>query len=187
MFKTYEPRGERSSHCSLEACPWAAAFLSTQLASTVGQAIVPAGGLSARPEFLRHRVRQTSFREAREIPCVARRRAGKPACSQVWLPHERAKAQRGAQARTAQHTSTRVVARASAQCHLVFAKVGLGVNGGADPWSARDALVPLFLRSIRCLPKSKGRPHRQPAITYLLAAIPGLILMGDGDEHSGAS
>ena len=41
---------------------------------------------------------------------------------------------------------------------LSFAKLGLGVNGGADPWSARDALVPLFLRRIRCLPPSKSRP-----------------------------
>src|ERR1022692_142406 len=31
-------------------------------------------------------------------------------------------------------------------------------KGGADPWSARDALVPPPHRRIRCLPSRKGRP-----------------------------
>src|SRR5277367_514773 len=41
------------------------------------------------------------------------------------------------------------------QCRLVFGKLGLV---GRTPWSARDALVPLFLRRIRHLPTTTSRP-----------------------------
>ena len=51
--------------------------------------------------------------------------------------------------------------RAEAQCHLVFVKLGLGVNGRADPWSARDALVPLFLSKNQVL--ATEEPARGPA------------------------
>jgi hypothetical protein len=48
------------------------------------------------------------------------------------------------------------------QCHLVFARLRLGVNGGADPWSARDALVPPFLRRNQVLATIE-EPARGPA------------------------
>jgi hypothetical protein len=49
-------------------------------------------------------------------------------------------------------------------------------SGGRTPWSARDALVPLFARGMMFLPPSKGRPGGRPrtrAFALPFTRLPG--------------
>src|SRR6516165_10639864 len=53
-------------------------------------------------------------------------------------------------------------------------------NCGADPWSARDALVPLFANGIKLPPRSEGRRGRRPRTRA--SALPLELEIDEGDR-----